>query len=148
MSRVFTGCTQVLHQLYIVQPDHLIKEEIILHWLHLLAYGMIAPKPHIDLFCDRCIEVPLAICCQELRVVLSITVYSAVLVRILVLVFKVPGINAHTNSIKPGDRLHLLACQTTTVIHDVFWLPGSRNRHHLLYHYLSAVQRCNQPNYI
>src|ERR1700736_3355092 len=83
--------------------------------------------------------------CQELRVVLSITVYSAVFVRILVVVFEVPGINTHTNSVKPGDCLSLLACQTATVIHNVLWLPGPRNRHHLLYHYLLAALQSAQP---
>ena len=55
-----------------MQPYHLIKQEIILDWEHLVTYRLVPSKPHIDLLRYRCIKKPLAICCQELRVILCI----------------------------------------------------------------------------
>jgi len=99
---------------------------------------MIPPKPHINLFCNRCIKIPLAILCQEFGIISSIAMDSAVLMCILVLVFEMPWIDAHANPLEPGNFLGLLPRQTAAVVHDVLRLPCPRNRHHLLYHHLSV----------
>jgi hypothetical protein len=109
----------MFHYLYVTQTDHFIQEKIILRGQHLFAYRIVTPQPDVDLLRNRCIEIPLSIVGEQLRIVGRVAIDSTVCMRGLVLVGEVPWIDTHPNSIVPWITLSLLLGDAAAIIDDM-----------------------------
>lgn len=102
ITRIISLPSKLLYYYDVLEPKHLVQEEIELDISHLPAHSSELTKPDITLLSHRGVESPCLVIVPHLRKISRITVLLTELVRNGMLVEEMPHINTEFDLVEEG----------------------------------------------